>query len=311
MSGEERRAGAHRFTAASTAPLGAPVTFDGDESPWSTGVRVDRYELIEQIGSGGMGVVWAARDVDLGREVAVKLSFPHLHLRLLAEARAMARLSHPNVVTVHDVGSTGYGLFIAMELLTGGNLCQWLDASPRSPRAVLAKFICAGRGLAAAHRAGLVHCDFKPENVLLSHDGVARVSDFGLALASSEAHADETAGRRRTHDISLVGTPAYMAPEQLIGEPATERSDQFSFAVALYEALHGVRPFGPITSEAPAASILAAIMERRFIEPPGDRPVPNPLRDLVLRGLACSPGDRWPSMDALLVELGRCGRRRT
>ncbi len=306
---------------ASTLPFGLAADAGVCPIAWRAGVCFGRYELIGEIGSGAMGVVWAARDMDLDRHVALKLirsggrSLPELRGRLLGEARAMARLSHPNVVTVHDVGTTEDGLFIAMEHLDGGTLDQWLDASPRSWREVVAKFIEAGRGLGEAHRAGLVHRDFKPENVLLGRDGVARVADFGLALPTGESTGADgessTGGGERavTEEGVLVGTLAFMAPEQLLGQRATARSDQFGFCVALYEALYGMRPFGGQSSEIPAAVLLTAIVEGCIAPPPPGRRVPRRLHRLLLRGLACEPDDRWTTMDALVEELERCRAR--
>ena len=306
---------------ASTLPFG--LAAEGGVCPiaWRSGVCFGRYELVAEVGSGAMGVVWAARDMDLDRHVALKLirsggrSLAELRGRLLGEARAMARLSHPNVVTVHDVGTTDDGLFIAMEHLDGGTLDQWLDASPRSWRQVVEKFTEAGRGLAEAHRAGLVHRDFKPENVLLGRDGVARVADFGLALPVGESAGaggvSGTGGGERavTDEGVLVGTLAFMAPEQLLGQRATARSDQFGFCVALYEALYGVRPFGGQASEIPAAVLLTAIVEGCIAPPPPGRRVPGRLHRLLLRGLACEPEDRWATMDDLVEELVHCRTR--
>jgi serine/threonine protein kinase len=283
---------------------------------WRPGDRIDRYELIEQIGVGGMGVVWAARDLDLGREVAIKLSFPELHVRLLCEARAMARLSHPNVVMVHDVGATPDGLFIAMERIDGGTLAEWLRAVPRAWDEVIEKFVDAGRGLAAAHRAGLVHRDFKPENVLVGLDGAARVSDFGLAASVGEAWQGDAPGagpgaRAFTQEGAPVGTLAYMAPEQLLGQAVTARSDQFSFCLALHEALYGVSAFAPPWDEAPAVYFLAAVAEARITPPPSHPRVPPRLRELLLRGLSYRPDQRWPSMELLVGEMEDClGRTR-
>ena len=306
---------------ASTLPFGFAADTGLCPIAWRAGVCFGRYELVEEIGSGAMGVVWAARDMDLDRHVALKLirsggrSLPELRGRLLGEARAMARLSHPNVVTVHDVGTTEDGLFIAMEHLDGGTLDKWLDASPRSWREVVDKFVEAGRGLAEAHRAGLVHRDFKPENVLLGRDGVARVADFGLALPVAEstgATGESGAGEREravTEEGVLVGTLAFMAPEQLLGQRATARSDQFGFSVALYEALYGIRPFGGQSCEMPAAVLLTAIIEGCIAPPPPGRRVPGRLHRLIVRGLACEPEDRWATMDALVAELEECRAR--
>jgi serine/threonine protein kinase len=278
------------------------------EHIWYQGARIDRYELIEQIGSGGMSVVWSARDRDLGREVALKLSPPELHVWMLGEARAMGRLSHPNVVAVYDVGETEDGLFIAMERIDGGTLNDWLRPARPWPE-VVEVFIAAGCGLAEAHRAGLVHRDFKPDNVLVGADGIARVSDFGLAVPVGESGLVEThTGRHRalTEECTLVGTPAYMSPEQFLGQQLTERSDQFSFCLALYEALHGAMPFGAPSGESPAAFLIAAVAEDGAAPSSFNLTVPDSLHRAILRGLACEPSDRWPSMDALVAELERC-----
>jgi eukaryotic-like serine/threonine-protein kinase len=296
-----------------------------DLTPWRPGLSVDRYELVEQIGEGGMATVWSARDVALGREVALKLirrgdgppSMSGVRVLVdesaLAEARTMARLSHPNVVAIYDVRPTEQGLFIAMERIRGGTLADWLRSSRRTWREVVAKFIAAGRGLSEAHRAGIVHRDFKPENVLLSLDGVARVSDFGIALPLDETHEREHASSpgdqaTSTRDGAIPGTLPYMAPEQLLGRRVTARSDQFSFCVALYEALHGVRPFGSPSGAASAAFLLSAIVGRRIAPPSPEHRVPERLRRIVIRGLACDPDERWPSMDALVGELEVCWR---
>ncbi len=289
-----------------------------DSGIWGPGIRLHRYELRERIGGGGMGVVWSARDLDLGRDVALKLirsrdpSLQRQRARLLAEARAMARLSHPNVITVHDVGTADEHLFIAMERVDGGTLGDWFSSARRSWREVVAVFAGAGRGLVAAHRAGLVHRDFKPDNVLMGRDGVPRVSDFGLALPVGEG--GEADGERGEHaettgEELVVGTLAYMSPEQLRGQAVTARSDQFSFCVALHEALYGEMPFGAPSGEAPASKFLEAMLTGNLVAPPAHRKVPARLHQVVARGLAVEPADRWPSMDDLLQQLERCAHR--
>jgi serine/threonine protein kinase len=211
-----------------------------------------------------MGEVYAAHDSQLDRKVALKLlradpdedDPEHLRIRLLREAQAMARLSHPNVVAIYDVGTFKDHVFIAMEHVSGRTLRRWLAESPRPWREIVAHFIEAGRGLAAAHAAQVLHRDFKPENVLVGTDGRIRVLDFGLARAnerdpdSTEIElASLTVSKAKqlaldvSHTGAMVGTPAYMAPEQLLGQAIDARADQFSFAVSLYEALYGERPF--------------------------------------------------------------------
>lgn len=265
----------------------------------------DRYELLERLGEGGMGVVWAARDHVLERVVAFKVMHDRFlgapdQERLAAEARAMARLSHRNVVAVYDVGERDGRTYLTMELVRGRHLGAWL-ASPRSWREVVAVFIAAGTGLAAAHAVGIVHRDVKPSNILISDDGGVYVADFGVAHASpSRAFADGTQLVATT--AGFIGTPTYMAPERLRGDVADARGDQFAFCVALYEALHGRRPF---TGE--TIGDLRAAIERGC--PPPVRDVPRWLHAAVERGLAVDPAARFPSLDALLVALTPRRRR--
>jgi tetratricopeptide (TPR) repeat protein len=237
----------------------------------------------------------------------------------LREAQAMARLSHPNVASVFDVGTFGADVFVAMELVEGTTLKQWLKGQPRSIRDVLAVFVQAGRGIEAAHERGLVHRDFKPDNVIVDSRGRARVLDFGLArVADWEPPGHETRapagpapdltpssgtplGAELTRTGTLMGTPAYMSPEQWHGEVADERSDQFSFCVALYEALYGERPF----DAASAALLGAEVTNGNVRKPPAGSPVPGWLRTTVVRGLAVDKAERHPSMGALLKALGQ------
>ncbi len=287
-------------------PSRAPVAPD---QPFRRGDAIDRFTVLEPLGMGGMGIVVSAYDCDLDRKVAIKVLRPDRvalepeqgRTRLLREAQAMARLSHPNVVTVHEVGTVGEQVFVAMELVSGQTLAEWL-AEPRSWRDIADVLSRAGRGLAAAHRAGLVHRDFKPDNVLLGAGGEVRVTDFGLAgvAADSPARDDATMlSAPLTRTGAVMGTPAYMSPEQHRGEEADARSDQFSFCVALHEALYGVRPFAGENG----AELLDAIEARRLSAPV--REAPRWLRPLVLRGLEPRREDRWPGMDALLDALSR------
>jgi hypothetical protein len=282
------------------------------------GTRIGRYELEKLLGIGGMGYVYVARDPELDRRVALKLLRPGIgggeaqlamQARLRREAQAMALLAHPHVVSVYDVGVYEDRVFIAMELVEGETLSQWLAAEARRPREILDVFIAAGRGLAAAHAAGLIHRDFKPENVLVGRDGRARVGDFGLARslhASRAEHnatladdADRFARLGLTRTGAIMGTPLYMAPEQYRDEPVDARTDQFSFCVALHGAIYGARPFAGSSF----AELAAAVTAGRMSEPTTKPRVARRVRDAVRRGMAVSPKERWPSMEALIAEL--------
>jgi len=286
--------------------------------------QIGRYRIGERLGSGGMGVVYAAYDPQLDRHVALKLVRPGAaeggQARLLAEARAMARLTHLNVVQVYDVTSAGDDVVIAMELVDGEDARRWLARHPPSWQTALAVLAPVGRGLAAAHAAGLVHRDVKPANVLIGRDGRARITDFGLARATplGDAPAPVAPGaasgdplRPATRSGAMIGTPAYMAPEQRRGDPATPRSDQFSFTIVLYEAIYGERPFA-------SAGAAPEVLQRRLAEvaagrvqplQPGAR-VPAWLRRILVRGLAIAPADRWPSLADMLDRLEQTPRRR-
>ncbi len=272
------------------------------------GARIDRYELVRLLGAGGMGEVYLAHDPELARDVALKLVRPRsgtvasMQQRLRREAQAMAKLSHANVVPVFDLGAVGDRLFIAMGLCEGGTLRAWM-ATPRSWRDVAPMLAAAGRGLAAAHAAGLVHRDFKPDNVLLDADRTVRVSDFGLVRHVEAAVA--------TPELDgVAGTPAYMAPEQLTGRDVTAASDQYAFCVTLHEALFGVRPFAHAPDVPAAVGLLAAITAGRRQPTPRDRTAPSWLHRLIDRGLAADPARRWPSMDAIVLALERGRHRR-
>jgi len=292
----------------------------GEEVELARGARIGRYVVLERLGAGGMGVVYSAHDSELDRHVALKLlrgdAFSPalkepLRERLRQEAQSMARLAHPHVVTVYDVGSFGEQIFISMELIDGVTLAQWLTAAPRRWPAIVAMLVQAGRGLAAAHAAGLVHRDFKPENVLIGADGRVRVSDFGLARASAgsdEAVASTAAPEsvQRTLTGSLVGTPFYMAPEQYAGLTIDHRTDQFSFCVALSAAITGAHPFDGEGLE----GLAEAVRHGRLRAAPRPDPMPGWVRRVLERGLAVDPQRRYPSMDALLAALARNPRRR-
>ena len=277
------------------------------ESTAQSNETVGKYRLDRMLGSGGMGVVWAAFDPDLERAVALKLlraesAEQTMRTRLLREARAMARLRHPNVVTVFDVGTDKGRDYIAMELVEGGTLDDWLQTKP-SREAIVDALLAAGRGLAAAHTAGLVHRDFKPHNVLRAADGHIYVTDFGLARGQIEdgpeivtSRSDNVLDSHLTQTGVLIGTPAYMAPEQFTGAIPDPKSDQFAFCVTAWQALTGARPFRGSSVEELAASARAGTTQLTA-------DLPAPLRSVLERGLSASPSDRWPDMPALLEAL--------
>lgn len=302
--------------AGATAPPAAPAP---------AGTTVGRYRLERELGSGGMGVVHVAFDPDLERRVALKLLRNHggdAAKRLQREARAMARLTHPNVVTVHEVGTAAGRDYVAMELIDGESLAEWLRSTQRDPREIVEAFIAAGRGLAAAHDAGIVHRDFKPHNVLRSRKGRVAVTDFGLARESHVqpgtdpleatlpvAASSESGGARTPSSLagltvtgSVLGTPAYMAPEQWSGGAVTPATDQFGFCVALWEALTGKRPFLGTTMEELRQQVAAGPHTLDASK------LPRRLRSVLLRGLDPDPTQRWPSMHELIAQLGERDR---
>ncbi|PCC70501.1 Serine/threonine protein kinase [Nannocystis exedens] len=287
-------------------------------------LRIGRYSLLDRIGQGGMGMVYSAYDPELDRRVAIKLLGAALSAgaeeRLVREAQAMARVVHANVVSVIEVGRDRGQAYVVMEYLRGVSLDRWAERRP-GWRATLGVYVQAGRGLAAAHRAGVIHRDFKPHNAMLVEGGVddgrVKVLDFGLARAAALASPVDGVGEPiggalatpLTRTGALMGTPAYMAPEQLEGEPASERSDQFSFAVSLYEALYGQLPFDARS----LAALTQALRAGAVRPPPAGTDVPTWVLRVVLRGLSRDPAQRHPSMaamcDALEHEPG--ARRRT
>jgi tetratricopeptide (TPR) repeat protein len=283
------------------------------------GTRVGPYVIGSTLGAGAMGVVYAAYDPRLDRQVAIKMvrADPGEQSkgapRLLREAQALAQLSHPNVVPVFDVGELGDGVFLAMELVDGKDLRHWLDTAPhdapRSWREIIGLFVQAGRGLAAAHAAGIVHRDFKPDNVMLDSHGRARVTDFGLARGQGEE--DESIGpieptaslsATLTRTGSVVGTPSYMSPEQHIGRPVDARADQYAFCVSLYEALYRERPFvgrdlQDLANQKWAESFYSDVAQQLR------RGVPPGVHAAIVRGLKRRVELRFESMTALLDAL--------
>ncbi|MBC8074137.1 MAG: serine/threonine protein kinase, partial [Deltaproteobacteria bacterium] len=276
-------------------------------SDTATPVRLGRFVVEQRLGAGAMGVVWAAHDPELDRRVAIKLLKPEadadeLAARLRREAQAMARLAHPNVVAVHEVGVHEGAPFVAMELVDGTTLRQWWSDAPRSISEVLTIFAAAGAGLAAAHDAGLVHRDFKPDNVLIGRDRRARVGDFGLVRGVPGATAQVTTFAEGpteiTHSSALAGTPAYMAPEVFEGAQPSAASDQYAFCISLFEALYGTRPH-----EAPTLyAMIDARRSGRVSFPPRPR-IGRAVQRLLARGLDRDPAARFGSMGALLEAL--------
>lgn len=308
--------------------------------------RLGRYVILSELGRGGMSVVYVAYDPQLDRRVALKvvrgarLSEAH-RARLHREAQALARLSHPAVVTVFDVGDLADDTFVAMELIDGMSLREWIE-TPRTWREVVRVVVAAGRGLAAAHAAGILHRDVKPDNIVIATTGAVKLVDFGLArdlgdrasesgehmpddlelaAGSYDSGVHSSSGSRRLENITrignVVGTPAYMPPEvRSHHRESDQRSDQFSLCATLYEALYGQKPFSvsrenllaqqelPTVADDPAGDTrtLAA-------PPPKDTAVPAWLQRVVSRGLAIEPGQRYPSVDALLVDLDRDPQR--
>lgn len=291
----------------------------------SVGDRFAQYHVLKELGAGAMGTVVEAYDERLDRRVALKV----LHnrgkgseeKRLLREAQALARLSHPNVVQVYEVGQAGSRLFIAMELVVGDTLKQWQEQD-HGWREIVEAYLQAGHGLVGAHAEGLIHRDFKPSNCIIDANGRVKVLDFGLARASDDAEGDTTTSnsyaafleelassehsqsnralrQALTRTGAVLGTPAYMAPEQLRGRAASVHSDQFNFCVALYEGLYGRRPF----RHASIGELISAVIGGDILPPPSDTTVPKAAWSILQRGLHADPDKRWPTLPALLDEL--------
>ncbi|HEY3446493.1 MAG TPA: protein kinase [Myxococcales bacterium] len=302
----------------SLARTAAAAPKKGDQLP--KGAVIGRYLVTGVLGEGGMGTVYSAYDPDLGRPVAIKLvkftgeDADSARARLLHEAQAMARLAHPNVLAVFDAGPFGDELFVAMELVDGPDLFRWLREKPRTRREIFEAFLHAGRGLVAAHRAGMVHRDFKPDNVMIGRDGRVRVTDFGLAhmseLPSWPAPPLTGAGSQSPNTVSqsisglISGTPAYMAPEQFAGGATDARADQFAFCVSLWEALVGERPFEGKDLATLRNNVVngnVRLTRRR----PGHPGMSGELRRLLLRGLRVRPDDRHADLEVILEFLRR------
>ncbi len=274
------------------------------------GDKIGTFVVERLLGRGAMGVVLLAVDPELDRRVAIKLlatddTDPTASARLLREAQSAAGIAHPNVVAVHQVGTHEGQVYVVMEFVDGGTLHEWIDDETRTWQEIVDVYLQAGEGLTAAHHLGLVHRDFKPDNVLIGSDGRVRVSDFGLVgrsgdtqeMASTMRSFDGIAGRL-TQTGAIMGTPAYMPLEQLAGDRVDARSDQFSYCVSFFEALWKHRPYAGDT----LAMIFAAIERGSIDEPPADD-VPAGIRAALFKGLAALPRDRHASVDELLATI--------
>ncbi len=333
--------------ATGSTALARQPALNRERDPLERGARVGRYVIIDVLGKGGMGVVFEAYDPELSRRIALKLVRADGHGgdptnsrdRILREAQALAQLSHPNVVAVYDVGEFEDSVFIAMELVEGNTLRRWRRKHKPSRERIIAVFLAAGRGLAAAHAANIIHRDFKPDNVLIGDDGRVRVADFGLACAAeagvelgddNDTDVDQTAVEEGaagadselgestdsaldrsqlptsgamlaslTETGLIMGTPRYMAPEQHLGIEVDEHTDEYSFCVTLHEALFDRHPF-PARDH---AALKAQITLGQVTAAPAGARVPARLRRIVKRGMAVNPDERYPSMGALLADL--------
>jgi len=293
-----------------TAPRATPGDDPGTRGQLRRGQELGRYLVLERVGAGGMGVVYAAYDPELDRRLAIKLvstagedesrARARAH-ELLREGRVLARLTHPNVVTIHDVGRLGDDVFIAMEYVQGRTLDEWIARESPEMHRILEHCVAAGRGLAAAHREGIVHGDFKPANVMVAADGRVVVLDFGLARAVA---GDDPSDSLLVTTAGGAGTPAYMAPEQHEGREPGPAADQFGFCVTLYEALCGHRPF----EGEDRVGLALRVLEGQVREP-GDA-MPAWLWRVVRRGLAVDPRQRYGSFEDLLGLLDPARRRR-
>lgn len=334
VASEEPASTLHGQPSDDSAELGA--TSLGDDIPptelrraglVTRGEKLGRYVVVDKLGSGAMGTVYRAYDPELDRGIALKLVEiqrarwkrpAELRARIMREAQAIARVQHPNVVQVFDVGEVDYAVWVAMEYVDGETLKAWTGQKDRRRpwQEVVHAFVCAGEGLAAAHRADIVHRDFKPENVMIGRDGRIRVLDFGLARAMSansmREHAridlddiGELSSESSALDTSLtaqgtvMGTPAYMAPEQHLGKPTGPAADQFAFCVSLWEALYGHRPFRGETH----AAVAFAATRGTVTSPPDDHGVPRWIHAVILRGLQPQPDDRFVDMKTLIAAL--------
>jgi len=275
------------------------------------GTKIGTYEVEALLGSGGMGVVFRAMDTKLRRPVAIKVLSSELtdataRRRFQREAELLSSLNHPHILTIYDVGEFDGHLYLVSELLDGGTLHDWLGEDRRSWRQVVELLAGVADGLAAAHTAGILHRDLKPANILVTRSGFAKLADFGIAKNIESARADQPTGLNDpTRTVVVVGTIAYMSPEQALGKPLDQRSDIFSFGIVLYEALSGRRPFGGSSD----LEIMQAIIDR----PPEPLPpaLPDALHSIVEKALENDPAERYQSMRELTIDLRRLLRQKT
>jgi serine/threonine protein kinase/Tol biopolymer transport system component len=277
-------------------------------SPFASGMPIGTYRLDHQLGEGGMGTVYRATDTKLNRAVAIKflstvLAAASPRRRFQREAQLASSLNHPHIVTVHDAGEIDGRQYLVTELVDGGTLRDWIEARQRSWQDIVELLIGVADGLATAHDAGILHRDIKPENILITKTGYAKLADFGLAkLREAPSPAADAVTETGTRAGVIVGTVAYMSPEQATGRPIDARSDVFSFAVVLYELLTGRRPFGGPSD----LDVLYAIAHR-----PADRlpeSIPQPLRELVTDALQKDPAQRVQTMREVVNDLRRLAR---
>lgn len=285
-------------------------------------LALGRYQIKEKLGMGGMGIVYRAYDPELERWIALKVmnernlapqAKPQAQKRLIHEAKSMAKLTHPNIVQIYDVGTFAEQVFIAMELVEGSNLHSWIDHKNPPWHEIISLFLQAGEALAAAHQMGVVHRDFKPENVLVSVDGRVKVLDFGLCRvldASNGETQNQQVSALSIHEVAenfvsltqtgaLIGTPHYMSPEQILGKNVDIRTDQFSFCIALYEAVYRQTAF----AGRELCEYLEHVIAANLRPPPPQTDVPPWMWPILAQGLANNPEHRFPSMQALLTEI--------
>lgn len=297
------------------APRGPGARARDPGGPPAHQARIGRFVILHQLGAGGMGTVFAAFDGQLDRKVALKIlhgqgsTRDRQHQRTLREAKALARVSHPRVVSVYEVGESEGQVYLAMEFIDGTTLRKWQAQGPRSWREILHIYLQAGAGLDAVHQSGIVHRDFKPENVLIGRDGLPHVADFGIARLNTLQTEDQAGSEQRTLpmdrltvDGALLGTIGYMSPEQQAGAKVDAASDQWSFCAALYEALYGRLPFAePRTGAAASDELVSRDGAPR--PPPAESAVPLEVFRILSRGLSSEPSARFPSLAALLSSL--------